>query len=352
MIKTIRDDVIKLESFVAAAFKYDEELEIIYNSGGYCFIAQVKNKYGENKGKKIIYDMEKNKLIGTEYYSNYKYIYITQNALKYIANKNNTEEEVIKKQKNLNKFPTEKTLLSSAIKYELEKNHLSIWSRQCYINMLEEKIRELFNYCNVSKEQIIKEYNQYKIESKKIIKYTKVIKELTLHTNKQLNSLLEDVLNKYEEKINNYEKLIEKASSEEQHIEQKTKKGINLYDISKIAIIPEDKQTVKMYLIDCGSIKQIDKYINHIKDYEQEINITFKILKIIYISYSKERYEKFQNRLEKYKKNNSTNKTIELKDINYCYYLKEIIEGSTYDIENIKPKDKEAFEKIKEELNQ
>ena len=50
MKSIVRDDIISLESFVAAEFKYKYYLETLMKSGNYCFLDQFKRFI-----KKIVY---------------------------------------------------------------------------------------------------------------------------------------------------------------------------------------------------------------------------------------------------------------------------------------------------------
>ena len=122
----VRDDIISLDSFVAAEFKYKKYLEILKVSGNYCFLDQFKKLVP--KGQSIVNGMIKNNLIATENINkNYKYIYLTDAAMKYLYLKDSDEDfsEVTKNRisvKKISKNPTEKQLLASAYKFHLILN--------------------------------------------------------------------------------------------------------------------------------------------------------------------------------------------------------------------------------------
>lgn len=123
MKAVVRDDIIALDSFVAAEFKYKSYLEILMKSGNYCFLDQFKKLI--DGGQAIVNGMIENNLIGMENINkNYKYIYLSDTAMKYLYLRD-SEEDYSKVTKNrisvkkVNKNPTEKQLLSSAYKFHL-----------------------------------------------------------------------------------------------------------------------------------------------------------------------------------------------------------------------------------------
>ena len=129
----VRDDIISLDSFVQARFKYEKYLQLIKGAGNYCFLDQFK-RYFEN-GDYIARCMEELNLIKTENLNNnYKYIYLTDTAMKYLVLKDDERDfsDVSKKQISVikvNKYPSEKVLMSSAMKFEFMaagKNQLLI----------------------------------------------------------------------------------------------------------------------------------------------------------------------------------------------------------------------------------
>ncbi len=354
MIKTVRDDVIKLESFVAAAFKYDEEITRLHETGGYCFMLQLKNIYGESKAKRIIEDMQEHKLLGTQNYSNCKYVYLTQNALKYLANRNNTSEKVNTKRKNIEKNPVEKVIIASAIKYEIEEL-LPFVKREEYIKSLKQKIIEINNYPKLHDSDFyIEKRQRYISEKEPVMKYSNLLHKINQDKNQEIKDILEKSIKSYEKNIEEYEKKIEQSKKINAALEYQMKTGISLYDISKIIALPKDKELLTVYIIDHNKVKPISKYLAFIYDFEKAINNIFKNIELVFISYKKERYEQFKKKVENYLEDNIPGRNITIKDIDKCYYLENIIERTNFynpspEIE-IKPKDRQAFEKIKKEM--
>ena len=123
MIALIRDDIISLESFTAAEFKYKAYLNMIRKSGNYCYLDQFKKIIPS--GERIVKGMLQLNLIGTENINkNYKYIYLTDTAMKYLYLRDSERDfSDIKKNRisvpKVNKNPSEKQLLSSAYKFHL-----------------------------------------------------------------------------------------------------------------------------------------------------------------------------------------------------------------------------------------
>ena len=94
----VRDDIIALDSFVAAEFKYKEYLELLMKSGNYCFLDQFKKQIPS--GESIVKGMIENNLLGTENLNNsYKYIYLSDTAMKYLYLRT-SEEDFSKVKKN------------------------------------------------------------------------------------------------------------------------------------------------------------------------------------------------------------------------------------------------------------
>lgn len=87
----VRDDIISLDSFVAAEFKYKAYLEMIMKAGNYCFLDQFKKLIPS--GQTIVNGMIENNLIGMENINkNYKYIYLSDTAMKYLYLRNSEED--------------------------------------------------------------------------------------------------------------------------------------------------------------------------------------------------------------------------------------------------------------------
>ncbi|QSX05429.1 hypothetical protein JYG23_12195 [Sedimentibacter sp. zth1] len=353
MIKKVRDDVIKLESYVAAAFKYDEELTKIFEVGGYCLVSQLKSNYGESKAKRIIEDMQQHKLLATEYYSNSKYAYITQNTLKYLANKDNQTEQINIKKRNIEKYPAEKVLIASILKYQVEPGYPEI-RRTEYIKQMQQKIIEIKGINKPIPQEALEKSKEKYIKSKEGV--TKLINLITQcePENETLKNIIRMTQDKYQETLVKYDDQIKQVKKAEQKLETYTKGLINLYDISKQILLPVDNETLKYYIIDYTKIKSLSKYFSNIYKFEKTIGKIFKNINIYVISYKRERYRKFANKLKKYLKENKTIRNIEIIEIDTCYHLERIIERTNYiekETLKIKPKDKQAYKKIKAELN-
>ncbi|MGL6184399.1 MAG: hypothetical protein ACRC1T_03355 [Clostridium chrysemydis] len=134
----VRDDIISLSSFVAAEFKYKYYLETLKESGNYCFLDQFKKLVP--KGQSIVNGMLEHNLIALENINkNYKYIYLTDTAMKYLYLRESDEdfENVTKNRisvKKVNKNPSEKQLLTSAYKFHLMITEDPLISKQDVFN--------------------------------------------------------------------------------------------------------------------------------------------------------------------------------------------------------------------------
>ena len=140
----VRDDIIALDSFVAAEFKYKEYLELLMKSGNYCFLDQFKKQIPS--GESIVKGMIENNLLGTENLNNsYKYIYLSDTAMKYLYLRNSEEDfSQVKKNrisvKKVNKNPSEKQLLSSAYKFHLMANSEDLIDKESILKRIEDYI--------------------------------------------------------------------------------------------------------------------------------------------------------------------------------------------------------------------
>lgn len=119
----VRDDIITLSSFVDAEFKYKYYLELLQKAGNYCLLDQFKTLV--NGGPHIIKSMQASNLIATEYLNTtYKYIYLTDAAMKYLELRD-SEKDFSNVKKNrisvtkIKKNPSQKQLFSSAFKFHL-----------------------------------------------------------------------------------------------------------------------------------------------------------------------------------------------------------------------------------------
>lgn len=139
----VRDDIISLSSFVEAEFKYKKYLEVLMYSGNYCFLDQFKRLVPN--GQSIVKGMLENNLIATESVNkNYKYIYLTDTAMKYLYLKDSEDDfSDIKKNrisvKKVVKNPTEKQLLSSAYKFHMLINDDELIKKDSIVNDLRDR---------------------------------------------------------------------------------------------------------------------------------------------------------------------------------------------------------------------
>lgn len=205
MKAVIRDDIIALESYVAAEFKYKVYLEMLNEAGNYCYLNQFKKLI--QSGQAIINGMIKNNLIATANINkNYKFIYLTDTAMKYLYLRDSeidfsgVEKNKISVKK-VTKYPSEKQLLSSAYKFHLIASGESKVDKASVLNGIEEFIfmknlkvsyfqyKEYINRC----EKVIAEGNK-EIErlNGRINEIRNIIEEITNGT---------DIFNNEPEKI-------------------------------------------------------------------------------------------------------------------------------------------------------
>lgn len=126
MKAVVRDDIITLSSFVDAEFKYKYYLELLQKAGNYCLLEQFKTLVVG--GAHIIKSMQASNLVATEYLNTtYKYIYLTDAAMKYLELRD-SEKDFSDMKKNsisvtkIKKNPSQKQLFSSAFKFHLLMN--------------------------------------------------------------------------------------------------------------------------------------------------------------------------------------------------------------------------------------
>lgn len=167
MKSIVRDDIISLNSFVAAEFKYKNYLELLLKAGNYCFLDQFKKIIPS--GQSIIKGMIEHRLVSTENINkNYKYLYLTDTAMKYLylryseIDYTDVEKNKISVMK-VNKFPSEKQLFSSAYKFHLLVNGEKLIDKESILNELEDLI--LLNKLNMT----YKTYNEWFKNNSEII---------------------------------------------------------------------------------------------------------------------------------------------------------------------------------------
>ncbi|MCC5911845.1 MAG: hypothetical protein JJT76_15605 [Clostridiaceae bacterium] len=154
----VRDDIIALDTFVAARFKYEKYIEAIHECGGYCFLDQFERIWKEEGGHYLAKKMEDAGLIKTKNYNNYKFVYLSDAALKYLTYKDDPKDFSDKPKnmipvKKLKSTPSEKVLFFSAMKFHLihkydflkKSNHLNHSEKQVnmFLNTQTEVIKQL-----------------------------------------------------------------------------------------------------------------------------------------------------------------------------------------------------------------
>lgn len=451
----VRDDIIKLETFVAIKFKYEEYIEMIHEAGGYCFLNQFTYHYDNNEGRYIAKQLEDAGLIKTKAISNYKYCYLTDVAVKYLKLKDSEKDysEISKSQinvKRVNVTPSDKVLFASAIKFALIRRYKFV-GKKYYEEKLVKAFSALYK-CDKTKASKLKDDIEFlKEELKNEVIYAKrifqdhikplfeIYKEDTHEEYKSIKNKIAtlesfideknksflyknlkkeddelkvlylklaklDVINKFKERLvkqkndletkiktkNEYIKLQEKElerlnidiSEKNVKVRYAVKKAVSYYDKSKIIFTLNPKDlTLKMIIIDTGTLKNPYGYIDILNKFSNETGIENLNKEIFIASYSKKRSEKFEEDINKIliEKKNKLNKIVDYKSkINMSNYTPEfyknaqafinripdftitIIDAAHYmepykdqvssKIGYIKPKDKDRFEEIKNNL--
>jgi len=292
MIAMVRDDIISLESFVQAKFKYERYLLLLKNAGNYCFLDQFKRLF--EKGEAIAKSMEDMSLIKTETLNNnYKYIYLTDTAMKYILLKNDPKDYtgVVKNKISVlkvNKYPSEKVLMSSALKFELIANGKGqMILKENLINNLREAF---YNQSNIIKiDEIKKEMEDIRVEYNKII----------IVQNKSIQ-FLQEVLGV-------------------QFMHQEN--DLNEFKIqgdTKLKVLEEELQNLG--ILDRKRKKEIQEEIIELKHELEKNNFCIELEKKVEEQIGKikapsaillKRYNDFKNRVEEHKKEQEKNKKID-----------------------------------------
>lgn len=465
MKAVVRDDIIALDSFVAAEFKYKPYLEMLMKSGNYCFLDQFKRLI--DGGQAIVNGMIENNLIGMENINkNYKYIYLSDTAMKYLYLRD-SEEDYSKVTKNrisvkkVNKNPTEKQLLSSAYKFHLlatgedlidkdsiiksledivflkkyninfEKYNNWYKNNQENIENLKEEIKTLKIKKNEFENNLVrfnkglglfdsskehKEYldldlkcrnleNEIKEKSQKFLKTgfkelnlelesLKTLKEEVyksfLIKNKAISNLNE-IMKDFNEKILNKENELKKTEEKFNRITKSVGEVIipkvkevqkvfeNLYNISKVIARIKDNK-LEFIILDTGNFKTAYGYLKQINSIKA-LDLRFEEINIIIYSYAEHRaynlYNEFMDAKSKKEKSLNTMKSFDLKTNNSpkksdfyiaakkvyentpdfevetkddFFYMKKYMDFISSSTKSIKRKDKEAIDKLIENL--
>lgn len=190
----VRDDIISLNSFVEAKFKYEKYLELLRQAGNYCFLDQFKKHI--DKSRYILEGMEQANLIKTgTLNNNFKYIYLTDTAMKYLCLKNDEKDysNISKKSinvKKVTKYPSEKVLMGSAMKFELIVNGKNkIVTKEGLIDSWRNKLIGKSNLEDLEdkKEKLANEFERIKKEYELV--------------NKEFNGVTKDISNRPSEYV-------------------------------------------------------------------------------------------------------------------------------------------------------
>lgn len=146
----VRDDIIALDTFVQARFKYEKYIKELYECGGYCFLDQFEDRFKNIDGRHVAKSLEDAGLIKTDYYSNYKFVRLSDPAMKYLKYKDDPRDfSQVKKNKipvkKLKKNPSEKVLFFSAFKYELTKQGKNeIFFKNIFLRELKDAVKIIY----------------------------------------------------------------------------------------------------------------------------------------------------------------------------------------------------------------
>ena len=229
----VRDDIISLDSFVQAKFKYEKYLLLLKNAGNYCFLDQFKRLF--EKGETIAKNMEEINLIKTETLNNnYKYVYLTDTAMKYLILKDDPKDYtgVVKNKISVlkvNKYPSEKVLMSSALKFELIANGKGqIILKENLINNLKESFYSQNTVINL--DEIKKEMEDI------YIKHTEAVK-----VQNESIQLLQEVLNvSFMDQENNLSEIENQINKELKDLELEMQ-NLGMLDLKRKKEIPEKR---------------------------------------------------------------------------------------------------------------
>lgn len=269
MRRMVRDDIIALDSFVAAEFKYNFYLELIWKSGNYCFLDQFKKLIPS--GSTIIKGMIEKRLIATENINkNYKYLYLTDTAMKYLYLKD-SEIDYSDLQKNkisvmkVSKYPSEKQLFSSAYKFELLLKGEKMIDKISVLGALEDIIiKQKLGFTK-------KEYNEWFDRNNIYInRHDEIIKEKEKKNEiaRIVCSINQDIFSTENIK-NEYRKLIREKSQAENEIKE-INESKTIFNKSKIKILNDKIEKIDIEL------KQVNNQLtiinNTIRRYNNEMS--------------------------------------------------------------------------------
>lgn len=142
MKRLVRDDIIRLDSYVEAEFKYRKELEIIKGVGGYFFLDQAKKYWDHKGGEYFIKKMEDAKLLIKDTFGKYVYYRLSSTAIKYLTYRDSDKDySDIEKSKlsgsYLSAHPSEKVLFTSSMLFTVSSLLTNVATRPKHIETLE-----------------------------------------------------------------------------------------------------------------------------------------------------------------------------------------------------------------------
>ncbi|MCY6485892.1 hypothetical protein OW763_16395 [Clostridium aestuarii] len=261
----VRDDIIKLETFVAIKFKYEKYIDMIHEAGGYCFLSQFAYHYGNNEGRYIAKQLEDAGLIKTKAVSNYKYCYLTDVAIKYLKLKDSKEDYSDKSKnqinvKRLSVTPSDKVLLASAIKFALIHKYKFI-GKKCYEEKSIKAFSEFYG-CDEDRADTLKcKIDNLKMEIKKEAKEDKRIFE------NHIKPLFQIYKNNTDEE---YEYIKNKIAKLEVFIEEKNKRILHIKNLK------QEEDELKQLKIKLGQLIVINQFKKNLVKQKNDLEIKIK----------------------------------------------------------------------------
>ena len=314
MKSIVRDDIISLESFVAAEFKYKYYLETLMKSGNYCFLDQFK-RFIKN-GQAIVNGMIEHNLLALENINkNYKYIYLTDTAMKYLYLRDSEEDfSDVKKNrisvKKVDKNPTEKQLLSSAYKFHLLINGEDLIDKESILNSIEDMI---FNKNHKGNKDLYKKWiNAREKEIEKFNENSEKIKDKDSALLENLNLIKSGInlLNPSED-LKKYKGLESKIKEIEIEIQEKSPKLLRKGEVRELNVELEYLNKLKDEAYNLYSLK--NKLLKNI----EEVRSNFKSL----IQKEEKQLNETQTKLE------SMNNTVKNKTIPEVEKVQKVFEN-------------------------
>jgi len=256
MKKIVRDDIIKLESYVAAEFKFKEELEIIKGCGGYFFLDQAKTLWADKGGEYFVKKMEDAKLLTKSNFGSFVYYRLSTSALKYL-NLRDSEKDYSATPKSklpggsLSPYPSDKVLFSSVLLLEMQNyfgDHLT----------REGQIQNLKSVLLVDKQNEKNEIRDNIEKKKDTIQKIKLVNQFTEPPLVEINKQIKEI----KEKIQELQKEL-KLKQEEASFFNKNK--------SELERITGEITSSEYFLSNLSTIKNNLKYF-HLAEHEYHKN--------------------------------------------------------------------------------